>query len=128
MYVDANVFAFAILSTDAQGKRAQAFLDSLEHGKRAMTSVLVIDELMWVLMKHGQKKLVPEIVEELYSIRNLEIKEVPADIPLRALAHLEKLKPRDAFHAATMEHFGVKEIVSDDKDFDKVSGIKRIAV
>ncbi|MEK6973865.1 MAG: type II toxin-antitoxin system VapC family toxin [Nanoarchaeota archaeon] len=36
------------------------------------------------------------------------------------------LKPRDAFHLAIMENFNIKEIVSDDSDFDKIKGIKRI--
>ena len=61
---------------------------------------------------------------------NLEVKEVPALIPLRALDFMEKhrLKPRDAFHVALMEHFGEREIVSDDTDFDRVPGIKRIKI
>lgn len=36
-----------------------------------------------------------------------------------------RLKPRDAFHAATMKQHGITEIASEDKDFDKVPWIKR---
>ena len=56
------------------------------------------------------------------------MREVSSLTPLTALEFMEKykLKPRDAFHVAIMENFGIKEIVSDDSDFDKVREIKRI--
>ena len=68
------------------------------------------------------------IVEDIYAMPHLAIKEVKANIPLAALNLMEKygLKPRDAFHASMMEDFGVTELVSDDRDFDKVKWIKRI--
>ncbi|MBI4334644.1 MAG: type II toxin-antitoxin system VapC family toxin [Chloroflexi bacterium] len=52
------------------------------------------------------------------------VKEVAASVPLQALDFVENnhLKPRDAFHVAIMRHFGISEIVSDDRDFDKVPG------
>ena len=37
------------------------------------------------------------------------------------------LKPRDAIHAATALANGIKEIVSDDSDFDKIKELKRIS-
>jgi predicted nucleic acid-binding protein len=36
------------------------------------------------------------------------------------------LKPSDAIHLATMEKAGISNIVSEDREFDKVRGIKRI--
>jgi predicted nucleic acid-binding protein len=70
------------------------------------------------------------LIDEIDTIRNLNVKEVPADAPLRALEFMErhKLKPRDALHAAVMEHFGEREIVSDDADFDRVPSVKRVKV
>lgn len=128
IYVDANVFAFAVLASDKQGARAQDFLQSIEDGTKAMTSALVLDELMWVLRKNGHPELIPDIIEDIYATKNLEVKEVPALIPLRAVDFIKEhhLKPRDAFHVAIMEHFHAGEIASDDSDFDKVKGIKRI--
>jgi predicted nucleic acid-binding protein len=37
----------------------------------------------------------------------------------------EGLDPRDAFHAAVMDHYGLDEIVSEDIHFNKVKGIRR---
>lgn len=130
IYVDANVFAFAVLASDKQGVSAQDFLESIEKGRHAITSALVLDELMWVLRKNRHPELIPNVIEDIYATENLEVKEVPAHIPLNALRFIEKhnLKPRDAFHAAIMEHFNISEIATDDKDFDKIKGIKRIRI
>lgn len=130
MYLDANFFIFANFASDRRGQKARAILKNVTNGKLAITSSLALDEVMWVLIKNRQDSELRAIIEEIYSIKNLEVKEVPAIIPLRALEFIEvyKLKPRDAFHIAIMEHFGVKEIVSDDSDFDKVKEIKRIKI
>lgn len=130
MYVDANVFAFAVLASDKQAARAQDFLQSLEESGHAVTSALVLDELMWVLRKNRHPELIPDVVDDIYATKNLEVKEVPSFIPLYAIRFIEEygLKPRDAFHAAMMEHLGIREIISDDADFDRIPGIKRIKI
>lgn len=128
MYLDANFFIFANFSTDSKGNNARAILRQIIMGKRAITTSLALDEVMWVLIKNNKKIELREIIEEIYAIKNLEIKEVSSNIPLRAIDFMEKyeLKPRDAFHVALMENFNVNEIVSDDSDFDRVKVIKRI--
>ena len=130
MYLDANFFVIATIAEDEKGVRARAIANEIIKGKLAITSSLTIDEVMWVLLKKQFKHDIRPIVEEIYGMKNLEVKEVPAGIPLRALDFMEKhdLKPRDAFPLAIMEHFGVKEIVSDDADFDDIPGIKRIKI
>ncbi len=128
MYLDANFFIFAKLSTDTKGSRARTILNQIVLGKKAITSSLALDEVMWIFIKNKQVDKMRPIIEEIYSIKNLEVKEVSATTPLIALNFIEKynLKPRDAFHLAIMENFNVKEIVSDDSDFDRIKGIKRI--
>jgi len=130
MYLDANFFVLATLQEDAQGNRARMMVKEIITGKQAFTSSLAIDEVMWVFFKKQLKHEVRRVINKIYGIKNLEVKEVPASIPLRALDFMEQynLKPRDAFHLAIMEHFGTNEIVSDDADFDKVPNIKRIKI
>ncbi len=130
MYLDANFFVFANFDTGSNGCEARRIIQEITKEKHAITSSLALDELMGVIIKNKQHQKLRQVIEEIYSIKNLEVKEVPSFIPLRALNFIEKhqLKPRDAFHVALMEHFGEKEIVSDDADFDKVHNIKRIKI
>jgi len=53
---------------------------------------------------------------------------ITSTIPLVALEIIEryKPKPRNAFHIATMKEYKLKEIVTDDSDFDRIEWIKRI--
>ena len=128
MYLDANFFIFAYNDGGKKGKKAREILEEITTTKRAITSALALDEVMWVLKRNNQSSEMQELVQQIYSINNLEVKEVPARIPLLALHFIEidNLKPRDAFHAAIMEHNGITEIISDDSDFDKITWVKRI--
>jgi predicted nucleic acid-binding protein len=71
-----------------------------------------------------------EVIEDIYATLNLTVKEVGSDIPLEALEFIEDygLKPRDAFHLAVMKSFNIKEIASDDSDFDRVEWVRRIKI
>ena len=108
MYLDANFFVFVNLADDAQGERARIILSEITKNKKAITSSLAIDEMMWAFLKKQAHEEIRQAVEDVYATKNLEVKEVPALIPLRALDFMEKhrLKPRDAFHVSLMEHFG----------------------
>ena len=127
-YLDANFFIFAILDTTEKGEKARRILREIVSGKRqAMTSVLALDEVLWVLQRNKKKDIQRKVIEDIYAIPHLEVKAVSALIPLRALEYIEKynLKPRDAFHSACMEEFQINIIVSDDADFDKMKNITR---
>ena len=83
---------------------------------------------MWVIVKLQRKNILRQVIEDIYAMPNLEVRGVPSLTPVSALDFMEKynLKPRDAFHIAIMKQFHLTEIVSDDADFDRVKGIKRI--
>ena len=122
MYLDTNFFVYARFSQEDVGRRARRMLKKIQDGQHAITSVLTIDELMWVMRKQGLAKQMREVIEDIFSIATLSIVEVSPSIALASLDFVEKynLKPRDAFHAATMKEFNEKKILSDDKDFDRV--------
>ena len=128
MFVDANVFIFAILDGKEKGTRCRNLLDSIAHGQKATTSCLVIDEIMWSLMRNRRANLIEMAVKNLYEMPNLEIVAVPFNAPLSAVKNMMdfQLKPRDAMHLATMQHYGISSIATDDADFEGVKGIKKI--
>lgn len=130
IYIDANVFVLANFEETGKGQTARKIIEEIGEGKRqaAITSALTMDEVMWAMIKNKKTTELRAAIEDVYTMPNLAIKEVNANIPLVALGIMEEhgLKPRDAFHAAIMTSFGINEIVSDDSDFDKISWIKRI--
>lgn len=129
MYLDANFFVFALLDTGPKGRKASEIQERLTRGEAAaITSVLALDELMWVLLKNKKKELLRTAIEGVYATPNLTVREVNADVPLVALELMETygLTPRDAFHVALMKLLGIKAIVSDDRDFDKIKWVQRI--
>lgn len=127
LYLDANVFVLA-LAADERGERARKWLERVqEGGEDAVVSALALDEIMWVLMRAGKAHLLEEVVEQIYSLRNCVVVGVDSSIPMKAVGLIKKyaLKPRDAFHVAVMQEHKLKTIVSDDRDFDRVSEVKR---
>lgn len=130
-YLDANFFIFALLDNTERGDRAREIYQEIINGKYpALASSLVLDEVMWVLIRNRKSHLLRVAIEGIYSTPNLEVIGVPNLTPLTALEFIEKygLKPRDAFHIAIMKENKVKEIVSDDEDFDQVDWIMRIGL
>ena len=129
IYLDANFFIFALLDNTKKGEKARVMQKEIIGGKYiAFTSALALDEIMWVLIKNNKKNILRKAIEDIYAMPNLEVREVSSLVPVHALEFMEKynLKPRDAFHAAIMKQFQLKEIASDDSDFDKVKELKRI--
>lgn len=129
LYLDANFFVFALLDTTGKGRRAREIHGSVARGQEeAVTSPLALDEVMWVLTREGKKHLLRIAVEGVYATPNLDVVAIPPTAGLTALDLMERydLKPRDAFHAATMKDNKIVRIVTDDKDFDKVEWIRRV--
>ncbi len=127
MYIDANFLITARLEAGEKGERAGRITSEIQNGKKAVTSALVIDEVMWVLRKNKRPEIIRQVVEDIYATPNFGVTSVSSAAPLLALDIMERynLKPRDAFHVAVMRELGINEIISDDADFDKVPGIKR---
>ena len=56
---------------------------------------------------------------------NLNLVNVPTKlIPMLKDAHRKSLLSNDAFHLLTMEYLSIKDIVTNDGDFEKIAGIK----
>ena len=74
MYLDANFFIIARFSQNKQGESAREIFTQIVKGKSAITSALVLDEVMWVLIKNKQGHKVREVIEDIYATRNLMVK------------------------------------------------------
>lgn len=128
-YVDANIFILAQFGQGEKGEIASRIVGNLEEGKfLGVTCSLTIGEIMWAILRQKRRSNLKELISDVYALPNLSIVDTPAHAPMAALEFMEKfsLKPRDAIHAAMMHYLGLSAIYSDDADFDRVKGIKRI--
>ena len=102
--------------------------ESVERGDRLFVNMIVIDEVLWILTKKYKIPLseVLELVDRLIPL--LEV--IPLDYTdydvMRKAVMNYGLKPSDALHIASMNKAGIKRIVSEDEEFDKIPWIKRI--
>lgn len=128
-YLDANVFIYAAMGEESKAVPAQKILQQVADGDMdACTSTLTWDEIVWAVKKAlGYGDAIEEGLKFL-SLPHLKLISADATVVMEAQRIIAeyKLKPRDAIHAATALKNGIKEFVSDDPDFDSVSGIKRI--
>jgi predicted nucleic acid-binding protein len=93
------------------------------------TNPLVLDEVIWVSRKkYGVSEL------DTISFLDQEILPYTEILPIGGEEYriaveiiLEHgLKPSDALHLATMRTNGITIIASEDEDFDKIPGVRRI--
>ncbi len=130
-YLDSDVFIFASVSDDGRAKKALEILTKIVKGEAmAMTASLTLDEVLWIILKQrGNREIAIQHALKILEMPNLHIISVDESTirsSLRLMKGHKSLKPRDAIHLAAMLAKGLTEIVSDDSDFDKIQGIKRI--
>ena len=131
MYADAGLFLLPVLYTERlpQVAAAARFLESLARGtRRVATATLTWDEVVYVV----RRLLGPEDSiakgQELVEFPNLTWLRVDLAVLRRAsdLYRSLPIHPRDAIHAAAAFEAGEREILSEDRVFDRVAGLVRI--
>lgn len=149
MFIDANIFTYVLTGHPIYGRRCQELLEMVERGDiEAFISPLVIDEVSYVLMVQTARKtgssqdarsikrvmmdawqdcLVPVgefhgYLDVLLSKGHLKVLSLDYSISKIALecAREYHLLPRDALHTACCKAFGIKEIATNDGDFERI--------
>lgn len=131
VYVDANVFISSFLSQGQKTEHCKSILSRIASNDiPAFTSLLTWDEIAWIARKRLSIEDSIEEGKKFLEFPYLRLVEVNELIIKMAQDMMERynLKPRDAIHAATAISNGIKEIVSDDPDFDVIKEIKRIPI
>lgn len=131
-FLDANVFIRAIAGDDpSKASTSAALFLRAEQGQENLTTCeAVIAEVVYVLSSRGNYGYSHDQVRirfaPLLRLRGLRIPG--KDLYLRALdvyANHPSLDFEDALIVAHMEHAGIEELVSYDRDFDRLSGLVR---
>jgi predicted nucleic acid-binding protein len=124
-FLDANLLVYVLLGSDEH----ERFYERTVTDFSLVTDVLVLDEVVWV----SRKKYGVPYELALDFIDNLVLPFVSV-LPLgeehwetaKALMKEHGLKPSDALHLALMKKEGIEIIISEDREFDKVEGVKRV--
>jgi uncharacterized protein len=133
-YVDSNVFIYPVVAdekTEAKSASAKKILLQIATGRlEAATCYLTWDEAVRVLKKFLGRDLAVAEGKRFLEFPGLKFLRVDGPVVSRAqeLVARYEIKPRDAIHAACALENGIREIISDDPDFDDVKELKRVAL
>ena len=130
-YIDTNIFIYAVLNSKEKSKECIQILKKIVNNKIiGYTSLLTWDEFYYTIKKFLKKEDAIEESAKFLQFPNLIFLSVNDKIIIKAhdLIKTYNLKPRDAIHAASAIIHNIKEIISDDSDFDKVKELKRIKI
>lgn len=129
VYVDSNVFLNVLLYSDSsKAVDARKVLGLIESaGIVAYTSTLTWDEVVWVVRRLMGNSDSTQAGKKLLSFPNLRFVPATEELLVRAQRLVEEygIAPRDAIHCASAMSRDAKTIISDDPDFDAVSGLER---
>jgi|SRR3989344_1187001 len=131
VYIDTNVFVYAISNRAELGERARAILRQVEDSKiDAATSCMTFSEIVHVLIKISDRKTAVAAGEGFLALNNLNIEGMNKTTCRIALETINQsaIRPQDALHYATMKEAGITEIITEDSDFDKIKGIRKYSI
>ena len=134
IYIDTNVFIYAIENHPKYGERCKKILEDLMHEKiKLAASVLVLVEVINVLGRlnkelHGNGSKELNISMNISAIESLPIVWLDLNLPIieRAAEYTYKINAVDYIHLASMELNQINEIISADADLDKAKWVSRI--
>jgi predicted nucleic acid-binding protein len=94
----------------------------------AVINTEIIQEILYHFQSIKQFLIGIRLAKDAVSIssRILPVQETDLSRAIELLESYPKIQTRDAFHAATMIHNGINEIVSTDPHFDLIPEIKRV--
>jgi len=128
-FVDSNVFIYDLVrSPQDDYKVAKKILERIEGGEEAITNVAIIQEIVDWLEYNNRREEIEKLLTAINSYISLTKAEVSWRDFMEAIEDMKKynLDFVDALTLQTMKKYGVKEIYTKDKGFDRVKGVKRI--
>jgi len=127
IYLDANIFVYAIINNGLEGDKCRKLLSTLiESDTEICTSVLTWDELVYSVWKKVSRE--SSIVQGSNFLKFPKLLFFQSNIQIvnnaQKIVESYGLKPRDAIHLATALLNDCESFYTDDSDFDKVKEIK----
>jgi predicted nucleic acid-binding protein len=128
-FVDANVFIYVLIKSPREDYlTSKNILKRVEEGEETLTSVAIIQEVLDWLEYNNRRGDVGKFLTALNSYVTMRKAEISWIDMLDATSYMEKYSFDfvDALTLQVMKRNNVKEIYTNDKDFDRVEWICRI--
>jgi predicted nucleic acid-binding protein len=128
-FVDANVFIYALVKSPKKDYDvAMAILRRIENGEETAITLPVVQEVIDWLEYNNRKKEIATFLIALNSYISMAKLSPSWDSFLPAIEETKKqgLSFVDSLTLGQMKMSQVNEIYSNDKDFDRIKGVKRI--
>ncbi len=128
-FIDTNIFIYSVGRDHPLKSKCASVIQRIRDEEiRAVLNTEIIQEILYRYQSIKELPLGVRLAREtiLLSSKILPVTEKDIALALGILESHPRIETRDAFHAATMIHNGVKEIISTDSHFDHISEIKRI--
>ncbi len=130
-FVDSNVFVYHLAADPVHGQKAKKILENIQGGEKCATSTLIITQVCSYLEWKKKPDAIPIFLSLLKHLTSLDkVETTMLDFEeARSMQSTLKLSWSmwdDIVIAAQMQRLKIKEIYSNDKDFDKIQGVKRL--
>jgi predicted nucleic acid-binding protein len=127
--IDSNIFMYAGGSAHPHRKSSLRFLDEVIHGN--VQGVIDAETLQEILHRYRsiQRWSDGEAIYDRARIIFPDVLAITSGVTDGARVFMQagpNLTARDAVHAAVVKVYGLDSICSFDRDFDQISGLKRI--
>ncbi len=128
IYVDINIFIYWLANHPRFGEAALKWIREIERAKRGsyITSTITLYETLIVIAGLTGRSLkdenfVEEIIKAIISLPGLKISPLTSEDLIEAVKLMKeyKLDYEDAIHLVTAIRNNVKEVLSNDQDFEK---------
>jgi hypothetical protein len=128
-FIDANIIMYAIGKRHPLKEPCRTVLNSIKGGDiTVVTNTEVLQEILYRYFAIGLPWVAKIAYDSTKSICEtifpITLKET--DVALEILNSYPAIKSRDAIHAATMLHHGLRRVISVDPHFDEIDGLQRI--
>jgi predicted nucleic acid-binding protein len=130
-FVDSNVFVYHLAADPIYGQTAKNLMEKIEAGEKSATSTLVIAQVCSYLKWKKRQNIIPLFLSFLKGLTTLQkiethILDFEEARSIQSQLNLPWSMWDDTVIAAQMKRLNLKEIYSNDNDFDEIPWIKRI--
>jgi len=128
-FIDTNIFLYSVGRDHPLKPASLNAIHLIREGQiAAVINTEIVQETLYHFQSIKQLSIGIRLAKDIVSIssRILPVEETDLSLAFELLETYPKIQTRDAFHAATMIHNGIKEIISTDPHFDLIPEIKRI--